>query len=84
MTKNTALTIFMVVLVIGMLYTSIFIKYSVRKDRTCHVYIKAENCEIDQCNWECGTKYKGVGVQGSCVPPGFDPIDQACLCSFNC
>jgi len=29
MTKNTSLTIFMVVLVIGMLYTSIFIKYSV-------------------------------------------------------
>ncbi|CAL9242307.1 unnamed protein product [Arabidopsis halleri] len=77
MTKNTALTIFIVLFVIGMVMEE-------TQGKTCHDYIQAEHCEINQCNQECSTKWKGVGVKGSCEPPGFEPLDQTCLCSFNC
>ncbi|KAL9286229.1 putative defensin-like protein 129 [Arabidopsis thaliana] len=77
MTKNTALTIFMVVLVIGMVMEE-------TQGDTCHEYLYPEKCENNQCNSECATKFKEVGVFGFCVPPRSEPTEQFCICSYNC
>ncbi|XP_019093740.1 PREDICTED: defensin-like protein 125 [Camelina sativa] len=75
MTKAITLTVFMVILVLGMV-TKETQGGEVKK---CYTYFitPKENCEGLVCAYDCTLKYNGNGV---C----YDTKSKTCICAYNC
>ncbi|KAG5401526.1 hypothetical protein IGI04_016133, partial [Brassica rapa subsp. trilocularis] len=82
MTRPIICVILMVVFVLGVLYKKSILKSSMvaketQGEKTCHINISYgnEDCESMACNFDCASKWKGIGVCVSTESPN-------CICAY--